>query len=390
VTKRPAAIVLSGFLFLVLATGGSVASGYFIPLLYEIPEGSVGVFKSGDQLYDGVYTAGVYPVWPSDEALVVSILPEKAVIRKIPCLTSDDVNIDFGEITVGYRVLEGGVWALVDLFGIDFVSPLIEKPVQQAMADWCADMTAEGIFLEKNSRLEQHLMDYLTHHLHVAQGTYSPGVIVTGLETSRPAVPDEVIDNVLRRSHAADQSAVEDGLHSAQSSPSSSEDAAVTDEEPSGEDEDAGEEESSAGMVINRAASEEKPAFSSPHDDDEPLPVPDHQLTTDPSDEVEALEPAETDRPAAHEELGPLSDDVEDHIVVEPSRVMDDDDAVMDAGADADADEGVDQDAVQMDLSGEGAERDPVFPEDRQYAQQQTPVSAGLWKNNSSRLYIGW
>ena len=65
-TRKLTMIVISGFLFLTIAAEKLAASGYFLPFLYEIPEGNVGVFRSGDQLYDGVYTHGVYPVWPSD------------------------------------------------------------------------------------------------------------------------------------------------------------------------------------------------------------------------------------------------------------------------------------------------------------------------------------
>ena len=231
--------------------------------MYEIPEGNVGIFKNGDQLYDGVYTAGVYPVWPSDEALIVSILPEKAVIRRVPCLTTDGIDVDFGEITVAYRVLEGGIWALVNLFGGDFVSPLIEKPVQQGLTDWCADMTAEEVFLEKDDQLKQHLLDYLTHYLQVAQAAQQlPGLLVTELEISRPTVPDEVIDNVLKRT--ADPLAAEDSLYGSQLSSSSVADIAVIEELA---EEDVREEENSVDVDIvnnNGVRAERKPELLHP------------------------------------------------------------------------------------------------------------------------------
>ena len=444
-SKRPVAIVLSSFLSLMLATGKPAASGYFIPLLYEIPEGSVGIFKSGEQLYDGVYTAGVYPVWPSDEALIVSILPEKAVIKRVPCLTTDGIDIDFGEITVAYRVLEGGVWALVNLFGGDFVSPLIEKPVQQGIADWCADMTAEEVFLEKDEQLTQHLLDYLTHYLQIAQGSQQlPGLLVTGLEISRPTVPDEVIDNVLKRT--ADQFAAEDGLYGSQLSPSSVADVAVIeelaeedvraeensvdivsngvvaerkpellhptrnknnenklhptqpsppsfrdtvvpevpsaeDEEPS--DEDIDEEESRRSITSHGSAPKKKPGLLEPellkteslhsHDDEQSVQMPNGQFVTDLPGEVKTLKPAETNRVTIHERPWGLTGGKADSVVVEQSQAMD-------------------ADAVQLDLelSEEDAEHDPVFIEEQSRARLQKPLSTSLWKNNSSRLYIGW
>lgn len=342
--KRLVAIVLPGFVCLMLAMDKLSASGYFFPLLYEIPEGSVGIFTSGDRLYDGVYPPGVHPIWPSDEALIVSILPEKAVIKKIPCLTADGIEVEFGEVAVAYRVLEDGVWAMVDHFGVSFVVPLIEKPVQQGLANWCAGLTAEGVLLEKKGRLKQYLMDHLASHLHVAQSGHSPGLLVTGLEISNPAVPDEVIDNLLERSNVEpepEDSAPEDPL----SAPLYE---AVT-EEP------LEKEEIISDAYTGEHASEERPEFFFQQDDDSPVARQ--------SDTVEASVFAETDWFTG--ESGVAIKDVghpESHGV----------------------------DAAHVDRSGKVAGHNSVFTGDPQDALQQNPISRSLWKNDNSRLYVGW
>lgn len=304
-------------------------AAYYLPFLHEIPEGSVGIFRNGDQLYDGVYTSGVYPVWPSDELLLVSILPEKAIVRASTCLTADGLNVEFGAITVAYRVLEGGVWMLVELFGVDFVAPLIEKPLQQGLADWCANMTAEDVFLEKNGLLKQHLMDYLTNHLNVVQGWQKTGLLITGLELSHPSVPDAVIDRLLKRSVVQER------------------------------DGESSQANVGAGDVLEASYDEDKVAsdavlsggFSLPeleqHDgDDTSLPL--GHLVTD-ENQVDRL-------------VTPVAD-----LAIEPPSIQDN---------------GTDLAAEQMDFP---AEDDPV--QDR---PQSKPVSKSLWKNNSSRLYLGW
>lgn len=337
VTKKLTTIVTSGLLFLMLAADNVAA--YYLPFLQEIPEGSVGVFRNGDQLYDGVYTSGVYPVWPSDELLLVSILPETAIITAGTCLTADGVSVEFGAITVAYRVLEGGVWMLVELFGVDFVAPLIDKPVQQGLADWCANMTAEDVFLEKNGLLKQHLMDYLTHHLNVVQGWQKTGLLITGLEISHPSVPDEVIDRLLKRRVGQEPLAAEDLAGNVE--------AVVVPEASYEEGKVASDAVLSGGFDLP-----EQSGFEQRHGDDTSLPQ--GHLVTDPPESQDRL----------------VTDDLA--IDPEPSLIQDD---------------GTDLAAEQMDFSEQD---DSVFAEVQQDRQQSKPVSKSLWKNNSSRLYLGW
>lgn len=377
-TRKLTMIVISGFLFLTLAAGNLAASGYYLPFLYEIPEGSVGVFRSGDQLYDGVYTPGVYPLWPSDEVLLVSVMPEKTMIRESTCQTADGITVEFGAITVAYRVLEGGVWMLVELFGVDFVAPLIEKPVRQGLADWCANMTAEGVFLEKNGLLKQYLMDYLTNHLNVVQGAEKTGLLITGLEVSRAAVPDEVIDSLLKRTYDQvateddqdpdDQVATEDDQRP-DDQVASEDDQRPDDHEQSGYgtvvilsapfEKEFDEEEN--GMDIGDPDSPEESVVVPKGGDDAPLLL--HPPVTDSSNEMPAALPSE-DQIAAYTET------VIDEMTAAPEQSLAQDDSA---------------DTVPVDPPG-----DSVAAEDQQDVQQGDKVSKSLWKNSSSRLYLGW
>lgn len=362
-TRKLTMIVISGFLFLTIAAEKLAASGYFLPFLYEIPEGNVGVFRSGDQLYDGVYTPGVYPVWPSDEVLLVSVMPEKAMVRESTCLTADSVSVEFGAITVAYRVLEGGVWMLVELYGVDFVAPLIEKPLRQGLADWCANMTAEGVFLEKNGLLKQYLMDYLTNHLNVVQGMEKTGLLITGLEVSRATVPDDVIDSLLRRSVAHDQLAAEDDL-SPHEPPKSDSGLVVFFSAPFEEEVD--EEENGTDIVSGDPGSPEESGLVLYSGDDAPSPL--RPPVTD--DDMAASLPSENQITAYIEHMT-----AQDEMTTPPEQSLVQDD-------------GTDVDIVQIDLPEVGA--DPVAVEDQQDVRQENRVSKSLWKNNSSRLYLGW
>ena len=379
-TRKLTMIVVSGFLFLMLAAGNLAASGYYLPFLSEIPEGSVGVFRSGDQLYDGVYTPGVYPVWPSDEVLLVSVMPEKTVVRESSCQTAEGITVEFGAITVAYRVLEDGVWMLVELFGVDFVPALIEKPVRQGLADWCANMTAEGVFLEKNGLLKQYLMDYLTNHLNVVQGAEKTGLLITGLEVSRAAVPDEVIDNLLKRTY--DQATTEDDQRPDNQVATEDDDrpddqVATEDDQLPDDHEQSGygtviilsapfekefdEEENGMDIVTDDLESPEESWVVPKAGEDTPLLL--HPPVTDSSNEMPAALPSE-DQIAAYTET------VTVEMTAPPEQSL-----AQDDGADT----------VPADHSG-----DSVAAEDQQDVQQGDQVSKSLWKNSSSRLYLGW
>lgn len=76
----------------------------YIPFLCEIPEGSVGLFNSGNPLYKEVYPAGIYLILGSDSECNDSILPKRDVVSEAHCLTIDGVKIRFEKITDYYLV----------------------------------------------------------------------------------------------------------------------------------------------------------------------------------------------------------------------------------------------------------------------------------------------
>ncbi len=167
----------------------------YIPFLYKIPEGSVGVFKNGNQFYDGIYPAGVYTVWPSDEGFNISILPEKVTVTEISCITVEEIKIIFPAMTVHYQVNEENVFELVKHQGFDFVKPLIKKPLRQRVADLCSTMTAESVYLGQFSILQQYISDYLAE----VQVDKESGLLVIGVDINRPHVPDEMLENFIGR-----------------------------------------------------------------------------------------------------------------------------------------------------------------------------------------------
>ena len=78
------------------------------------------------------------------------------------------------------------------------------------------------------------------------------------------------------------------------------------------------------------------------------------------------------------------------HLVTDPPESQDrlvTDDLAIDPEPSLIQDDGTDLAAEQMDFSEQD---DSVFAEVQQDRQQSKPVSKSLWKNNSSRLYLGW
>ncbi len=177
-------------LFLPLLTEASDFYSY-IPFLYKVPEGSAGVFKNGNQFYDDVYPAGVYPIWPSDEGFVVSIMPERAKATDIPCVTADRVIITFPQMTVRYQVSEQGVLGLIKRYGPGFVKTLIINPLKQGVTRLCASMTSAAIHHEEFAMLK----DDLGHYLAGQQRDKGVGISICHLDIEFPRVPDVIIEN---------------------------------------------------------------------------------------------------------------------------------------------------------------------------------------------------
>ncbi|WP_139117589.1 SPFH domain-containing protein [Endozoicomonas atrinae] len=186
-------ILLVFILFSPIFGGKTEASDFYsyIPFLYKIPEGSAGVFRNGSQFYDDVYPAGVYPTWPSDEGFVISILPEKAAVTDISCITAEGIQITFPKITVHYQVHEKDVLGLVKRYGIDFVKPVIKDPVKQGVAHLCGTMTAEAVYFDGFAMLKEYLDDFLIEE----QRDKDFGISVCNLEIDSPRVPDVMIES---------------------------------------------------------------------------------------------------------------------------------------------------------------------------------------------------
>ncbi|MFK0572562.1 SPFH domain-containing protein [Endozoicomonas sp.] len=190
-------ILMIGFLFSQLPVEKTEAADFYsyIPFLYQVPVGSVGVFKKGKQFYDDVYPAGVYTTWPFDEGFNISIIPEKTAVTEIPCITVEGIKIIFPKITVHYQIPEDGALELVKHHGVDFLEPLIKKPVRQGVADLCSTMTAEAVYLEKFAILKQYMTDYLARE----QGDKESGLSIGDLGINRPRVSDEILENFVGR-----------------------------------------------------------------------------------------------------------------------------------------------------------------------------------------------
>ena len=180
-------------LFLPLFSEKTEASDFYsyIPFLYQVPEGSAGVFKNGNQFYDAVYPAGVYPTWPSDEGFVVSIMPEKAAVTDIPCITADGIIITFPQITVRYQVHEQHVLSLVKGYGLDFVKPAIKDPVKLEVAHLCRLLNAEAVYFDEFVPFKAILGRYLAK----GQRDKGTGISICHLDIEYPRVPDVIIDN---------------------------------------------------------------------------------------------------------------------------------------------------------------------------------------------------
>ncbi len=187
-------IMLFVFLSFLLFPGEKTEASDFysyIPFLYQVTEGSVGVFRNGNQFYEDVYPAGVYPVWPSDEGFVISIVPETAAVTDILCITADGIIITFPQITVRYQINEQHVLSLVKGYGLDFVKPAIKDPVKLGVAHLCRALNAEAVYFDEFIPFKGILGRYLAE----GQREKGTGISICHLDIEYPRVPDVIIDN---------------------------------------------------------------------------------------------------------------------------------------------------------------------------------------------------
>ena len=185
--------LLALFLFISLLTQTSQAFDIssYLPFLSRVPEDNVGVFKNGNRFYDDVYPAGVYKTWPNDKLMLVSIKPEKTVETDVSCISIEGVKITFPEIIVHYQLDPKYAVDIVKKHGINFLQPAINSPVQEGVANFCASVTADTIYLDKFSILKQQLNSYLT----TVQQENDSGLSITEIEIPDHRILDEMLNN---------------------------------------------------------------------------------------------------------------------------------------------------------------------------------------------------
>ncbi|WP_152553994.1 SPFH domain-containing protein [Endozoicomonas elysicola] len=344
----------------------------YIPFLYKIPEGSVGVFKNGNQFYDDIYPAGVYTVWPSDEGFNISILPEKVTVTEISCITVEKIKITFPAMTVHYQVNEENVFELVKNRGFDFVKPLIKNPLRQGVADLCSTMTAESVYLEQFSILQQYISDYLAE----VQVDKESGLLVIDVDINRPHVPDEMLENFIGRNlptGSCDQPY--EIFYTLEDEKEARERLCGADQQTPIVEDDLSREKHGLMMPVEPLTvsttsmethqdNSRQPGYELPSEEGE------HRLIMDPfiDDEDSFDEEADTEETSRHQ----VGDDLKGgkkHV-----------ESVYSAGVEI---EKYPTQPIQSNVESYQDER-------KRNLHQQMQHSKGLWKNNNSRLYLGW
>ena len=355
----------------------------YIPFLYKIPEGSAGVFRNGSQFYDDVYPAGVYPTWPSDEGFVISILPEKAAVTDIPCITAEGIQITFPKITVHYQVHEKDVLGLVKRYGIDFVKPVIKDPVKQGIAHLCGTMTAEAVYFEGFAMLREYLGDYLEEE----QKDKDLGISVCNLEIDSPRIPDVIIENNVGNPVQEPQTpatceqpyeifyTLEDEQEAINRLCGSGGQPDESYQDPASEGEVAivlgptgsvAEGEPSGGFSlpeVTKTAGAEPTGYETSQDD-RSIEWAVDPFIDDQNSDGDTIVPIENSRDSGSEPVGEVSVNIE-------------------SVHSSDAVTGMNQNQLPAVEEVQGQERS------KEKLYQQMQDSKGLWKNNNSRLYLG-
>lgn len=191
---KPYRYIVFLFFFFNFACADNVETGIYryIPFIYSVPEGSVGVFYVG-AFYDQVYPPGVYLLltWPLTRGMLINTRPQIDIIENVSCGTIDGLTITFPRIAVYNQLQDQYVLDVIKRFGEDYDHYLITEPTIQAVIELCTTMTAQELYIAKFPALDETL----TKHLVEQQKLSGSNLTINRVVISKPTLPQEIQKN---------------------------------------------------------------------------------------------------------------------------------------------------------------------------------------------------
>lgn len=183
--------ILIAIPFMSIVYADNVETGIYkyIPLIYAVPEGSVGVFYVG-AFYDETYPPGIYPLitWPLTRGMLINTRPQIDIIENVSCGTIDGLTIQFPRIAVYNQLHDKYVLDIIKRFGEGYDHFLITEPTIQAVIELCTTMTAQELYIDKFPTLDETL----TKHLTEQQKKSESNLEINRVVISKPILPREI------------------------------------------------------------------------------------------------------------------------------------------------------------------------------------------------------
>ncbi len=166
----------------------------WLPFVYIVPEGSVGIFQSfGSSFSNDVLSPGWGGLlsWPTTSTILVNVRPQIDVITNIPCGTADGLSIRFPRVAVYNQLKEEHALDVIKRFGENYDHYLITEPVIQAVAELCTEKTARELYIDEFSGLNEYLKKQLVQE----QMDHDTHLIINRVVISKPELPESIQSN---------------------------------------------------------------------------------------------------------------------------------------------------------------------------------------------------
>ena len=183
--------MLVAFMIVGFTYADNVETGIYryVPFIYSVPEGSVGVFYVG-AFYDQTYPPGIYPLltWPLTRGMLINTRPQIDIIENVSCGTIDGLTIQFPRIAVYNQLYDKFVLDIIKRFGENYDHFLITEPTIQAVIELCTTMTAQELYIDKFPTLDETLTKHLTEQQQKSESHLEINRVVI----SKPVLPKEI------------------------------------------------------------------------------------------------------------------------------------------------------------------------------------------------------
>lgn len=178
------------FIIIITLINISLVNGMFT----TVPEGYVGIYRVMGQIRDDLITQfSMYLPLYSDITLI-KYIQDTDHVTNVKCVSKEGVDINIPDIEIANKINKEKVVDMVRLYGFDYDTKLVVKPLAQYMRELCAVRTVDQIEIDDFHMLD----DLLKNEIQRQVDSIESGITIDYVRVTSVMVPPQIKEKRLK------------------------------------------------------------------------------------------------------------------------------------------------------------------------------------------------